>query len=111
MEIIAQFVKSDSSREQDQVFRYVIVDGVYRVQIAQLEAADFNEAVHGKAVVEARRNGWDWINDYAPSEDVKTYWSCNIDYEGEFEPGFTIEDMQSDGVIADTYAELRKLVK
>ena len=111
MEIIAQFMTFDTIVDSVQVFRYSIVDGIYRLEIAQLEVeADFSEAKHGEAVVAERQNGWDWIGDFGPSEDVQTYWSFTSDYEGQFEPGFEIEDMKATGICADTYADLIKVL-
>lgn len=109
MEIIAQFMTFNTNVDSVQVFRYSIVDGIYHTEIAQLDVeSDFSEAKHGEAVVAERQNGWDWIQDFGPSEDVQTFWSFNAEYEGQFDPDFSIEDMKATGICADTYADLIK---
>ena len=55
----------DTKIDSAQVFRYSIVDGIFRIEIAQLDIeSDFSKAKHGAEVVSERQNGWEWIREY-----------------------------------------------
>lgn len=98
LKVIEAFMKIEDGRDP-QVFRYSINNGVYQVDIAQLENDIFED--------ESRKANWDWIEDQAPVGADVTFWSFTSTDESDFENGFRPEQMKTEGYIFATFNDFQ----